>query len=236
MSEQGHIAGVGDMIKRIQGDDTRSSSSSRTWEYPVNQQVVVHGLCSTKGQKLNGQTGRVIEATGSEDSTLDRMTGRYTVKLDLGEVVRVKQGNLRQPTAEDYHRSANLAMNGATSLTPRSLATPQRAAAEALARKAHIQGQQSCVVPGQPNQELLEKMSASAAQACVTDPTYYGGYAMRARVLDGRGDLQGATVDYELAYDLALGEGKLEESENLFMLPSLFQQCRLQVANSLPTF
>jgi hypothetical protein len=59
-----------------------------------------------------------------------------------------------------------------------------------------------------------------------------GGYALRARVHATRGEFQQALVDFELAHDLAAGEGQLEESEQLFGLPSFLQQCRQQAADA----
>jgi hypothetical protein len=147
------------------------------FEYPQHQQVVVHDLNSAKGQKHNGRTGRVLEAAGGAGGggTLDRVSGRYTVKLDLtDELLRVKPANLRKPTASDYEDSANLAMNNLSSGGGVAIASssPTRAAAEALARKAVVQGQHSCVVPGRPMPDIVSNMLTSAEESCATDPTY----------------------------------------------------------------
>ena len=64
----------------------------------------------------------------------------------------------------------------------------------------------------------VEQMIECAEQACATDPTYYGGYCVRARVLAQQGQLNEALADFELANDLAVGEGKADESEALFGL------------------
>jgi hypothetical protein len=94
-----------------------------------------------------------------------------------------------------------------------------RAKAEALAKKAVELGKQ----------HQVEQMFASAEQACALDPTYFGGYAMRGRILAQRGQLPQALVDFELANDLAVGEGRVQESQQLFGLQGFLQQVRQQM-------
>lgn len=78
---------------------------------------------------------------------LDQATGRYTVRLESsGEQIRVKATNLREAGEEGGSNNSN----------------NPRAAAEALARQAVALGRQ----------HQVDKMLATAEDACVTDPTY----------------------------------------------------------------
>ncbi len=99
-----------------------------------------------------------------------------------------------------------------------------RAQAERLCDQADTYGKQ----------HRVEDMLATAERATVLDPTYFGGYAIRGRVLASRGQSQAALEDFEIAYDLATADGVFQRGERDFGVSGFLPQLRSELANGRP--
>ena len=79
-------------------------------------------------------------------------------------------------------------------------------------------------------QHRVDDMLAAAVRATAVDPTYFGGYAIRGRVLASRGQTEEALEDFETAHDLAAADGVFQRGEPDFGIAGFLPQLRAEIA------